>query len=98
MPRRRETPLDAYEFNADELQAATAYTLIQKQFLRTLSADIWAERTGLKFDPQKQQEFMQQEAYLRGQLDIIAYVLGMSERERDISTNRPPELRVVNSE
>ena len=43
--------------------------------LQNLRADVAAEKLRLEFNPLNPNDFIQQEAYKRGQLDIITYII-----------------------
>lgn len=64
-------------------------TLAQKQVLQTQRAIIAEEKLALEFDPEHPLLFQQQEAFKRGQLEFVTYLLEASDAaELELSTGK----------
>lgn len=83
-----ETPFSAYSFTDDELREVTSISGLQKMFFQTTLASCATDKIALEFDADHPLRFAQQEAYLKGQIDIINYFLGLSERKEVTRPNK----------
>lgn len=70
-----ETSFEAWKFTPDEMQAARNISPEHRRYLQTLLADAAEQKLALKLDPYKPLIFTQEEAYIRGQLDILVMLL-----------------------
>lgn len=68
-----------YALSADELKAGQILTSLNVSVLQNQRAQIAEEKLALKFTPNDVQSYLQQEAYLSGQLDLINYILAAHE-------------------
>lgn len=68
-----------YELSPEEVRAGQALTLTNKAVIHNLLAEIAEKKIRLVLDPQNMQEYIQQEAYLTGQFDILNFLLDSSE-------------------
>lgn len=75
MPTRQDCPFTSYRFTAEELAMARNLGTEQRAYYQTLMADAATEKIALTFDPEKPKSFLQGEAYLRGQIDILNMLL-----------------------
>lgn len=69
----------SYEMTDKEQIESLILTTLQKQQIQTHRAQLAEKKLALEFDPAEPQLFMQQEAYTRGQLDLLTYMLEASE-------------------
>lgn len=77
----------------EEFLAGGLLTIAQKQCIQNQIALVATQKINLSFTPDKFQEFLQQEAHLRGQIDALSYLLTLSEEaEVQLSGHRPLEL------
>lgn len=67
-----------YELTEQEMEAGRAFSLTQKAVIQNLVASVAEEKLRLVLDPQNLTAYAQQEAYLRGQLDILCHLLDIS--------------------
>ena len=67
-----------FEMSAEEYKAGCALTLSNQAVIQNLISDVAEEKLRLVLDPQNLTEYAQQEAYLRGQLDILNHLLSLS--------------------
>ena len=67
-----------YELNEDEQRAGQALSLSNQAVIQNLIATIAEEKLHLVLDANNITAFAQQEAYLRGQLDILRHILDLS--------------------
>lgn len=70
-----ETSFEAWRFTEEEMQAARQMSPEHRMYLQTLLADAAEEKMRLNLDPYHPLLFVQQEAYTRGQMDILAMLL-----------------------
>lgn len=68
-----------YELTEEEELHGTILTTAQEQVLQNKRAMIAEEKLALEFDPERPKDFIQQDAYKKGQLDLITYLLDASE-------------------
>ena len=71
----RETSFVAYKFTEEELKAARQISPEHKMYLQTVLSDAAESKLALTLDPYKPLLFTQEEAYLRGQMDILVMLL-----------------------
>ena len=67
-----------YELSDDEIKAGQAFTLSNQAVIQNLVATIAEEKLHLVLDATNITAYAQQEAYLRGQLDILRHLLDLS--------------------
>jgi hypothetical protein len=68
-----------YEFSDRELLEAKVLPVQTLAYLQTLQTKFAEEKITLKFDPNKQMEFVQREAELQGQILLLAMLLQESD-------------------
>lgn len=64
-----------YNLNDLEKLAGGQLTITQKQLYQTELADIAEQILALEFDSSKPHEFVQRDAYLKGQLSVYRYLI-----------------------
>ena len=64
-----------YSFTEDEEQAACCFTSLQRQNIQNHISRISQEKIAHEPDPNEFDKFIQKEAYLRGQIDILKHLL-----------------------
>jgi hypothetical protein len=84
-----QNTFSTYQLDEDELVQGSLLTTLQKQVIQTQIGTIADEKLRLEFDSDKPMQFMQQEAYKRGQLDALNYLLQASEA-LELDTQRTP--------
>lgn len=82
-----ETPFTAYELTMEELKAARTLGTEQRAYYQTLMTDAATERLSIETDPLNPLQHLQQEAYLKGQIDILNMLLA------DRSVVRPQKFK-----
>jgi hypothetical protein len=68
-----------YELSEDEQRAGQALSLSNQAVIQNLIASISEEKLHLVLDANNITAYAQQEAYLRGQLDILRHLLDLSQ-------------------
>lgn len=68
----------SWELSEEEEIQGSILTITQAQLIQNLLASIAAEKNSLLFNVNDPQSFIQQEASLRGQMDILQYILDRS--------------------
>jgi hypothetical protein len=86
-----ETSFVAYKFTAEELKAVRMISPEHKMYLQTLLADAAESKLNLTLDPYKPLLFTQQEAYIRGQMDILSMLLSEDSVSRPKNAITQPE-------
>lgn len=77
-----ETSFVAFTFTEEEMKVARQISPEHKMYLQTLMCSAAESKLALKLDPYKPLEFVQEEAYTRGQMDILAMLLNDEEISR----------------
>jgi len=75
----------SFDLTEDELKEGQKLTALQKQVIQNSRASIAEGILALKMDPSNQLEFVQNEAYLKGQLESYMHILICSESAEDIT-------------
>ena len=75
MPQPRETSFTAYIFTSEEMNEAVKLNTLQEMYMKSLRTDTAEILLSLKFDGKDALVFAQQEAYTRGQLELLEYLL-----------------------
>lgn len=86
-----ETSFVAYKFNTEEIKAARQISPEHRMYLQTLLADAAESKLNLTLDPYKPLVFTQEEAYLRGQMDILNMLLSEDSVSRPKNAVKQPE-------
>lgn len=66
-------------------------SLPQKMFIQNERARLAEEKLVLEFDPEHPLLFQQAESYKRGQLEILTYLLELSDAAETLYANQPTE-------
>lgn len=69
----------SYNLTDKETLNGSVLTGLQKQVVKNLQAVCAEEKLRLEFNPDNTSAFIQQEAYKRGQLDLLTYLLENSD-------------------
>ena len=89
---------ESYSFTDEEILEAGKLTDIQRRYWQHRLSDVTMQKLNLTFDPAKPMDFMQQEAYARGRVDMLlellldqdttlAQVVDEMQRDRDARIN-----------
>lgn len=73
------TRFTAYELTAEEGKLGATLTSLNVAAIQTMIANIASDKLMLVFDPSNPQAYVQDEAYKRGQLDILQHLLDLHE-------------------
>jgi hypothetical protein len=86
----------SYNLTEKEVLQGSILSTLQKQVLQNQLAAIAEEKLRLDYDPAKILEFVQQDAYKRGQIDLLSFILDASDAaERALyNPNYNPEEEV----
>lgn len=68
-----------YALSDEELRAGQALTISNQAVIQNLIATVAEQKLQLVLDPEKITDFAMQEAYLRGQIDILQHLLDLSQ-------------------
>ena len=90
MPTELTNSFTTYDLTEKEVLQGSILTIQQVQVLQNQRATIAEERLALTFDPSDITGFAQAEAYKKGQLDIISWLLDASVEANAILNN--PEI------
>ena len=75
-----------FEFTSKDYANATQFTDLQRAYLQTELASKAHARLALTFDPLAPHEFVQNEAYLKGQMELLELLLNPSVSEVEAAT------------
>ena len=64
-----------YQLSEEETAAGRALSLASQAVIQNLIATVAEEKLHLVLDPQNITAYSQQEAYLRGQIDILSFLI-----------------------
>lgn len=70
------TIFEAYDFTDEEFKLAKHFTEANILFLKTLRTQAACEKIALPLDPKNFDNCIQQEAVLRGKIDILTQLIG----------------------
>ena len=74
-----------YELTEEEAIQGAILTVSQKQNIQNHRANIAEEKLSLDYDVNNPQAFLQKEAHLKGQLDVLNWLLDSSEAAEDLA-------------
>lgn len=87
-----------YEFTDAELIDAAKLTELQRAFIQHQVGVLLSEKVNMKFDYAKSLDFLQNEAYIAGQIEAFRFLLGAHEESieklKELMTNLSREARV----
>lgn len=78
----------SYKLSTDEEEAGSVLNLNQRMVLQNKLSEIATQKINEVYDPLKPLIFVQQIGYLQGQLDLINWLLQLSEETEAILTAR----------
>lgn len=73
------TTFQAYRLTAEELANARKLSAEQRAYYQTLLSSAAEEKLAQQLDPENPMKLIQQEAYIRGQMDILSMLLNESD-------------------
>lgn len=79
MAVQKETPFIAYSFTSAEEIQAVVFTDLQLKHLQSEMAIVATEKINLAFTPENPLKFQMEHEYLRGKLEILAYIISLHE-------------------
>lgn len=75
MPQPLETSFRCYTFSPEEEKEALTYTELQRKYLENMEGMIAHKILNLRVDTANVSAFVQDDAYLKGQLEILQELL-----------------------
>lgn len=82
-PKLNDSTFLQWSFLPEEEISAKIFTSMQKLYLQNERALIAERILGLRYNPEKPMEFLQEDAALRSQLDMFTYLLDASNQAED---------------
>lgn len=79
MSHPKANSFTSYELSEDEQRAAHTLSSLNISFIQNLRAAVAEEKLALEFTPNDLNTFLQREAHLKGQLDVLNYILACNE-------------------
>ena len=79
MPAQKQNTFTSFELNAEETKLGCVLTTLNVAKIQNLRSQIAEEKLNLVFTPNDVLSYTQQEAYLKGQLDILSHLLAENE-------------------
>lgn len=99
MPSPKSNTFTSYEFSSQEYTSAVILNPLQKMHIQTQCATIAESILNLTVNHKDVEDFAVQHSYLKGQLDILAYLITLSEsQEINIRDNDGVDMELVNQE
>jgi len=90
-----ENSFSTFYLTEDEELQGSIFTVTQLQYLQNQLANIAEEKLALVFDTSEPLKFAQDEAYKRGQVDVMQYLIQNSEASTELlkeMQNNPENL------
>ena len=75
-----------FSLTPDELTKGQQLTSLNVAFIQNLRSQLAEEKLNLVFTPNDINTYLQQEAHLKGQLDVLSYILSCNEEASRIHT------------
>ncbi len=82
----------AYHLTEQEALQGSIFTVTQLQVLQNQLAQVAEEKLALDFDTSDPASYAQQEAYMKGQMDLLLYIIDSSQAAADTLNNPESEL------
>ena len=79
MARLQDNDFSSYALTEEEELQGALLTITQRQVIQNQLSAVACEKLALEFNTDKPDSFIQQEAYKRGQLDLLSYLLDQSQ-------------------
>lgn len=86
MPTITSNSFTSFSLTDDEQKAGSTLSSLNVAVLQNQLAQIAEEKINLVFTPDSINTFLQQEAYLKGQLDLLNYILAAHEESLQYKT------------
>ncbi len=81
----------AYHLTDQEALQGSILTVTQLQVIQNQLARVAEEKLALDFDPANPITYAQQEAYMKGQMDLLLYIIDSSQASADTLNNPDSE-------
>lgn len=78
----------SYKLNEQEQLEGSKLTVTQKQVIRNLLSDTATAKVNLEYDAEHSMDFIQQEAYHKGQLEAYQFLLDASQASEEVTSNQ----------
>lgn len=95
MAEVKVNPFAGYIFTAEELIRAATFNMEQRMYIQTVMSDCATEKINIEPTSMSLNKFLQQEAYLRGQIDILGYLLDAEPKQEVTAGHSPTAERAV---
>jgi hypothetical protein len=79
MPNPKLNTFSSYNLTEDEEKSGSQLSSLNVAMIQNLRSSIAEEKLNLVFTPNDVLSYTQQEAYLKGQLDILSFLLNQNE-------------------
>ncbi len=76
-----------YDLSHEENTSGHILTLSNQAVIQNLIAEKAEAKLSLALDPKNIESYIQEESYLKGQIDVLTYLLNMSAYSVDITTS-----------
>ena len=87
LPRLLPTAFTRYQLDEEETVEGSIYTETQIQVLQNMLADVAEEKLALDFDPEHVLLYTQQEAYKKGQIELLQHLINNSASCAELRVN-----------
>jgi hypothetical protein len=79
----------SYDLSDQEVLQGSIFTSAQKAVLQNHLATEAEKKLQLTFNPNNPQEFLQEEAYLRGKIEVLQYLIEASDASQEVISANP---------
>lgn len=73
--QQRVNAFSSFDLSNEAIAEGLTFSLLQQQALQNLLSEEAHAKLGLEYDPANPQTFLQEEAYSRGKIDLLNYLL-----------------------
>ena len=84
MSQLQPNSFTSYELTDQEQLEGTIFTILQLQSLHNLLSSYAEEKIALDYDPEHPILFMQNEASLKAKIEVLTYIIEVSNASQDI--------------
>lgn len=88
MPNLKPNSFTSYELSPEEELESTIFSDLQLSHLHNLLSSYAEEKIALDYDPEHSILFMQQEADLKAKIEVLGYIIDLSNTSRILMQER----------
>lgn len=93
-----QTSFTRFELTQEEVKTGAVLNTVQLAVLQNYRADVAEQKLNLSVDTADVNKFIQEEAFLKGQLLAIQYLIDTSEAAEKLAVEEALQARVINQQ